>query len=124
MRSVWRVVVLMACVSAGGAPVSASAGSGLFGVVSRGPTKPVCTRDAPCTEPAPHVRLVFVRQGRVFGRALTTSRGRYRVGLPKGAYAVRVAGPQLAIGRGIDPKRVRIAAGWRRQNFEIDTGIR
>ena len=121
---VWRVGVLIVLLSVGGAPAVASTGTGLYGVVSRGPTTPVCMVGVPCSEPAPHVRLVFVRSGRVFTRVLTSSRGLYRVQLPKAAYVVRVAGPQPTIGRGIDPRTVRIGPGWRRQSFEIDTGIR
>jgi hypothetical protein len=56
---------------------------------------------------------------------VTDSRGHYRLRLPRGVYTVRVAGaPQSGIGGRIDPARVSVRAAWRRQNFEIDTGIR
>jgi hypothetical protein len=119
-----RIVALLACVSIGGVPAGAATGSGLYGVVLRGPTKPVCAIGTPCSEPAPHVRLMFVRNASVAARVITTSRGTYRVHLSVGRYVVRVAGAQPRIGRGIDPSAVTIRRGWRRQNFQIDTGIR
>lgn len=120
-----RTLALLACVAFGGAPAGAVTGSGLYGLVVRGPTSPVCTSGAPCSEPAPHVRLVFVRDGSIVAHVTTGSRGTYRVWLPVGRYVVRAGGgAQPRIGRGIDPSAVTIRRGWRRQTFEIDTGIR
>ena len=119
-----RVVVLLACFALVGAPAGAATGSGLYGLVVRGPTTPVCRSDVPCSKPAMHVRLVFVRNSSIVGRVTTTSRGEYRAQLPTGRYAVRVTGAQPAIGRGIEPAAVTVGRGWRRQNFHIDTGIR
>ena len=73
--------------------------SGLRGLVTRGPITPVCVAEQPCSEPAPHVTLLFSRNGPVVGRAVTNSEGRYRVRLPAGLYSVRRPG-DVTIGRG------------------------
>ena len=107
------------------APAGAATGQGLYGSVTRSPTKPVCSNEAPCSEPAAHVRLRFLRATTLVVTARTDLRGRYRVRLPRGVYTVRVAGaPAGGIGGRIDPAAVRVRAVWRHQNFDIDTGIR
>jgi len=96
----------------------------LHGVVRRGPIAPVCVVGQPCDEPAPYVTLLFSRNGHVVGRAVSDVEGRYSVRLAPGLYAVSRPSPP-AIGRGIDPKAVRVYAGHRRHvDFSIDTGIR
>ena len=98
--------------------------SGLHGVVERGPIAPVCVAEEPCTEPAKNVTLLFSRNGRIVGRAVTDSAGRYRLRLPAGVYAVRRPGSP-GIGRGIEPNHARVYAGrFVRVDFSIDTGIR
>jgi len=107
------------------APASATTGHGLYGVVMRGPTKPVCSIGEPCSEPATHTKLRFLRGTAVVSSVVTDARGRYRVRLPRGVYVVRVAGvPAGGMGGRITPATVRVRAAWRRQNFDIDTGIR
>ena len=107
------------------APASATTGHGLYGVVRRGPTKPVCSIGEPCSEPATHTKLRFLRGTAVVSSVVTDARGRYRVRLPRGVYVVRVAGvPAGGMGGRITPATVRVRAAWRRQNFDIDTGIR
>lgn len=97
--------------------------TGLHGVVTRGPTTPVCRVGKPCSEPAMGAVLVFSRGGAIAGRARAGAGGRYTVRLVPGLYAVRVSPPQR-IG-GLKPSRVRIRAGApRRLDFQIDTGIR
>jgi len=97
--------------------------SGLYGVVTRGPTAPVCRVGQPCSAPAAGVRVTFTRGSRSF--AVTTAHdGRYRIALPPGVYAVS-AGPRLSIGRGLEPAIVRVqTARYAHVNFSIDTGIR
>src|SRR5439155_3215526 len=73
------------------APASATTGHGLYGVVMRGPTKPVCSIGEPCSEPATHTKLRFLRGTAVVSSVVTDARGRYRVRLPRGVYVVRVA---------------------------------
>jgi hypothetical protein len=96
--------------------------SGLHGVVTRGPTTPVCRVGTPCSEPAVGAVLVFSRGGRDAARARTGAGGRYSVRLPLGIYAVRVSPPQK-IG-GLAPRKVRVRTGMNRVDFQIDTGIR
>lgn len=107
------------------APAGATTGQGLFGSVTRSPTTPVCSNEAPCSEPAVHVNLRFLRGAELVATARTDLRGRYRVRLQRGVYTVRVAGaPAGGIGGRIDPAAVRVRTVWRHQNFDIDTGIR
>jgi len=106
-------------------PAGASTGRGLYGVVTRGPTKPVCSSEESCSEPAAHTKLRFLRGTALVSSVLTDARGRYRVRLPRGVYNVRVAGtPAGRLGNRIAPATVRVRTAWRRQNFDIDTGIR
>jgi len=103
---------------------AAATSHGLYGVVMRGPTKPLCSSEESCTEPAAHVRLRFVRSGAAASATTTDAAGRYRVRLAPGLYKVRVAGSAGGIGSRIAPAKVRVRAVWRRQDFDIDTGIR
>ena len=93
----------------------------LHGVVTRGPTKPVCEMTTPCSEPAAHVKLVFRRRG-VDVAAVTDARGRYAVRLPRGTWTIRISPPQR-IGRGVEPATVVVRTP-RRVDFLVDTGIR
>lgn len=93
----------------------------LHGVVTRGPTKPVCEMTTPCSEPAAHVKLVFHRPG-VDIVVRTDAHGRYAVRLRPGRYTVRVS-PAARIGRGLEPASVVVRAAMR-ADFLIDTGIR
>jgi hypothetical protein len=107
------------------APAGATAGRGLYGVVTRSPTKPVCSSEEPCSAPAVHTKLRFLRGTALVASVVTDVRGRYRLRLPRGFYVVRVAGvPAGAMGGRITPATVRVRAVWRRQDFDIDTGIR
>jgi hypothetical protein len=123
MAKVWMLAMLGLSVLA---PQGAAATSrGLYGVVMRGPTKPVCSSEESCTEPAAHVRLRFVRNGAAVSATTTDADGRYRIRLAQGLYLVRVAGsPAGRIGSRITPAKVRVRAVWRHQDFDIDTGIR
>ena len=104
------------------APAGGVTGSGLYGLVERGPITPVCTAEQPCSKPAPGVTLTFTR-GSTVKSAITNALGRYRVALAPGTYSVR-AGATPRIGRGLEPRTVVVSAGWKRQVFSIDTGIR
>ena len=102
----------------------AATGQGLYGLVMRGPTKPVCSSEDRCSEPAAHLHLRFVRSG-VSSTATTDARGRYRVRLTPGLYKVRVVGsPASGIGGRVAPATVRVRGAWRHQDFDVDTGIR
>jgi hypothetical protein len=108
------------------APAGAATGQGLYGLVTRSPTRPVCSAEESCSEPAAHTRLRLLRGAVLVATVTTDARGRYRIRLPRGLYTVRIAGAQPGgIGGRIDPASVRVTrAVWRRQNFDIDTGIR
>jgi hypothetical protein len=117
-------LLLMVALTISGGAASGATGSGLRGVVTRGPIMPVCMVDQPCDEPAANVRLVFVRSGMVVARARTSETGRYRVALAPGRYAVRLPG-KPALGRIVKPQTVRVLrARFSRVDFSIDTGIR
>jgi hypothetical protein len=124
MKVVILALSLALVIVAGAGAQTTALSSGLRGVVVRGPIAPVCVAEEPCTEPARNVTLLFSRNSRVVGRAVTDTAGRYRVRLPAGVYAVRRPG-SMGIGRGIEPNRARVYAGrFARVDFAIDTGIR
>jgi hypothetical protein len=117
------VLALVGLVFVGSA--GATSTSGLYGTVTRSPTKPVCAAEESCSEPSAHTRLRFLRAGSLVVTIVTDARGRYRIRLPRAVYTIRVAGlPAGGIGNRIDPASVRVRTNWRRQNFDIDTGIR
>jgi hypothetical protein len=95
---------------------------GLWGVVRKGPTTPVCRADVPCDAPA-QVTLVFRRGVTVVARGRSDPDGRYRISIPPGYYAVRTQ-PKIGFGA-IRPLNVHVRAGhFDRLDFSIDTGIR
>jgi hypothetical protein len=98
--------------------------SGLHGVVTKGPTTPVCRQGQTCTAPA-QVTLVFrnQRSARTF-RTRSDALGRYRIVLPAGYYDVTTV-ERIGIHRNIRPGAVHVRLGYDdRLNFSIDTGIR
>lgn len=99
-----------------------STGSGLRGLVTLSPTRPVCFEAQPCSRPAAGVVIVFRRDGGVATRVTTRADGTYRVLLRPGRYTV--AAPRYRIGSGVTPHVVRVLRGRvARLDFEIDTGI-
>ena len=116
------LIAAVTTVSAGAA--SGATGSGLHGLVTRGPIMPVCMVDQPCDEPAANVQLVFLRNGVVVSRVRTSATGRYRLALSPGRYAVRLPG-KPGLGRIVKPQTARVLRGrYARVDFSIDTGIR
>ena len=104
--------------AAGGA-----AGSGLFGVVTDGPIKPVCRAGVPCDAPI-RVTLVFSRNGTAVARTRATAKGRYRIALAPGFYDVRSL-KTIGVGRLPRPHAVHVRSGhWDRIDLRFDTGIR
>ena len=123
MRLVLLLLTAVVTISVGSAS-GATTGSGLHGLVTRGPIMPVCMVDQPCDEPAANVRLVFLRNGVVVSRVRTNATGRYRVALAPGRYAVRLPGKPV-LGRVVKPQTARVLRGrYSRVDFSIDTGIR
>ena len=97
-------------------------GGGLFGTVTRSPATPVCRVGIPCGKPAVGVTLRFLRGGRVVRSVVTRAGGRYRVFLPPGTYAVRVApSSRFGVPR---PATLAVDRTLRRVDLVIDTGIR
>ena len=122
MRKAVGLALLVAfafgCGSAG-----AGTATGLRGKVMRGPTQPVCRVNEPCEEPAKGVRLVVYRAGKLVGGATTNQKGWYRVTLRPGRYTVSTMNPRVA--RSLSPKRASVPkTGMKRQDFDIDTGLR
>jgi hypothetical protein len=106
----------------------AGAGSGLYGLVRRGPVTPVCREGVPCYKPAAALVLTFVAQDGTQLRVTSRANGKYRLALPVGPYSVRVGSSSAAhfgrFGSRLKPALVTVTAGFTRQNFVIDTGIR
>jgi hypothetical protein len=117
-----RIVLVAASALALAAPAGGVTGSGLYGVVMRGPIAPVCTTETPCEAPAAGVKLSFVRNGSV-KTVVTSSQGRYRIALAPGTYSVH-SGTTVGVGRGLEPRTVLVPVHWKKQGFSIDTGIR
>lgn len=96
--------------------------SGLYGVVMRGPTKPVCLEEQVCEEPAAGIVLRFSRAGRVVARVRTDRAGAYTVRLRPGTYTVTTT--RRPVGTGLTPRIVRVPRGrFARIDFHLDTGI-
>jgi hypothetical protein len=89
----------------------------VHGLVVRGPTKPVCSMDVPCDEPAANVQLVFQRGTHTI-RVRTDGAGHYTVKLPRGTYTLRVPPIQH-----IQPAQLVVRRAMRADLY-IDTGIR
>jgi hypothetical protein len=122
MRNLLVLLVAALTVSVGAA--SGATSSGLHGLVTRGPMRPVCMVDQPCDEPAANVQLVFLRNGVVVSRVRTSATGKYRLALSPGRYAVRLPG-KPGLGRIVKPQTARVLRGrYTRVDFSIDTGIR
>ena len=94
--------------------------SGLYGVVTRGPTSPVCRVSVPCTAPYGDATLVFSHLG-VTRRVTTDAKGSYRIGLMPGRWSLRVQDSHF----GWKPVTAMVTAGrYARVDVAVDTGIR
>jgi hypothetical protein len=91
----------------------------LHGVVTIGPTQPVCRSGVPCSKPAGKALMEFTGPGG-FHFATTDAHGRYSIRLVPGVWTVDVTA-----GVATTPRRitVRPVASLRR-DFRVDTGIR
>jgi hypothetical protein len=95
--------------------------SGLYGVVTRGPTKPVCAVSMPCSAPYAKATLVFTRSGMTTRKVITDANGKYRIALPPGRWSLRVQGAQF----GWTPRTTTVLRGrYAHMNVDVDTGIR
>ena len=103
--------------SAGSAPPAE--GTGVTGLVRRGPITPVCVADVPCDAPMAGVAVDLIQGDAVVSHVITGKDGRYYVLAVPGDYVVRAAG------RGLVPHSARVLAGrFVEVDFLIDTGIR
>ena len=115
------VVLLLLAVSGAGAGV----GSGLYGIVRKGPVTPVCQVGVPCNKPVAGVVLTFVGQSGSQWRATSKANGNYRLALQPGTYRVRVGSASAGrFGSSVKPALVTVTGKFSHQNFLIDTGIR
>ena len=113
----------MAFLAAVLAAFAATPATGLYGTVVRGPITPVCRVDEPCDGPA-HVTLVFSRLGKAVARVHTREDGSYRIRLRPGRYSVRTTSTSI-FERRTNPSTSTVPrVGYRRADFNIDTGIR
>lgn len=112
----------VAVATAADPPARARVKTAVMGTVVLYPATPVCRVGEPCSKPLAGFKLVFSRR-HVVARAVTDRRGRYRVSLSAGSYAV--ATPRRGPGRGLHPARVSIPATRQAvRDFTYDAGIR
>jgi hypothetical protein len=114
------LVGLVAVVAVGATAGRATLGTGIRGLVTRGPITPVCQEGVPCSAPAKHLKITFVRAG-IAKSVVTGSNGRYSILLAPGTYAVRFPTARF----GFRPRTALVVAGrMSTRDFSIDTGIR
>jgi hypothetical protein len=110
-------IVLLPAVSRAGTS------SGLYGIVTKGPTTPVCRVGVPCDAPV-SVTLVASHGSTEVARVRSTRQGRYRIALPPGYYTIRST-KRVGITSNPRPHAVHVRGGhWDKIDFLFDTGIR
>jgi hypothetical protein len=124
VRRLAFLLVTVLLLPAGSAASSASGASvsGLRGIVTLAPSRPVCSVGESCTKPGVGVTVVFRRNGRAVAKVTAQKGGIYRIVLRPGRYAV--VAPRYRIGSGVTPSVVRVPIGrMKRVDFVVDTGI-
>ena len=117
------LLVGLAALSLLSAASASTTPTGLRGIVTLSPTRPVCIEGQACSKPAVGVVLRFSQGGRLLGRVTTAADGAYRITLRRGSYVVTFR--PRAPTRTISPSLVRVVGGrMTRIDFEIDTGVR
>jgi hypothetical protein len=96
-------------------------GTGVSGLVTRGPIRPVCVAELPCTGPAPGVTVVISDGQGVVARTITGSDGRFAVYVPRGRYTVTATG---FAGSVVSAAAVVEDGAFADVRISIDTGIR
>jgi hypothetical protein len=113
---------LAAAAAAHNADTAGSAG--LYGKVVIEPAMPVCRPGVPCSRPAKELKLAFLQNGHVVKTTPTDERGRYRIALAPGRYAVRPR-TQQRLRNALEPAAVKVTRGrFTKRNFTLDVGIR
>jgi Carboxypeptidase regulatory-like domain len=120
LRSLGCAVAVVAAAACSATLGVASSGAGLRGLVTKGPTQPVCMAEKPCSAPAAGVKLFFSRKTDTKS-VVTDAHGRYSIRLRPGLYQVEIKGAKF----GVRPRSVSVPVGaFKTVNFTIDTGIR
>jgi hypothetical protein len=116
-------VVLLGC-STTQSMAGLETGTGLEGVVRRGPITPVCRLDEPCD--APFAASFDVRDAqRVVARFRSDTAGRFRVTLPPGSYTVVPDSSAPLLGAAYQTQAVTVGPeGLTHVELSFDTGIR
>jgi hypothetical protein len=124
-RALPILIAVVAAAGCGAQSSGAAGASGVVGVVRIAPATPVCGNGTSCARPAKRFRLVFSRNGRSV-IAITDAKGRYRVKLERGRYAVRAAtGRNTGPKQGLQPGMVTVPRGrFVKRDFIYDAGIR
>jgi hypothetical protein len=118
------LTVVVLTLAASSAQSDAAGTAGLYGTVLIEPAMPVCKLGTSCSRPAKELKLAFVRNGRVVGTTTTDNRGRYRIALPAGRYAVRPS-VQHGLRQALEPATARVPRGrFARHDLKLDIGIR
>ncbi len=107
-----------------GNPCLIRPGSGVEGVVERGPTQPIVRPGQKDTAPMTNTTIIVTdEKGKEVARTKTDNDGRYEFKLPVGKY--KVVGPRTGLRPGNWTKEIEVKANeWQKLNIKIDTGIR
>jgi hypothetical protein len=114
----WRVYV------ASSTPTSSvEVGATLTGIISEGPTAPVCRTDVSCERPVSnHTVEALDSSGGIVAQGSTDDNGRYTLQLQPGHYTL-VLVPKVGLGN-IPDNQVDVKAGVNTHNLSVDTGLR
>jgi hypothetical protein len=125
VRIVLGLAVVAIAAACGAQTPARAGGGGLYGTVRIAPGVPTCRAGSSCTRPARGFRLAFFRNGRQVATATTDARGRYRVSLDGGRYAVHAGRRAISRKAGLHPTRVAVPSGrFAKRDFAYDIGIR
>jgi hypothetical protein len=120
------VLLFLSGCGAGQAPQGAGPGTGIEGVVTLGPTTPVCRAGTPCSRPVAATIAVRDAAGRQVLQFTSGADGRFRVDLAPGTYTL--APLPLRAGSPFPrpvPATVTVTAGsYAHAEVTYDTGIR
>jgi hypothetical protein len=121
VRILLTIAAASSAAACGAQPSGEAGAAGLYGRVLIEPATPTCSPGTPCGRPAPDFELVFLQDGRRVAHATTDTRGRYRVRLAPGRYAVHPEGRRPRL----DPATAAVPSGrFARHDFTYDVGIR